>query len=84
MDRRAERAQRKRHDGAVAAELFGLGNDFKIGALARRRRDLVSEAFDAGKRRVLAWRLALLNDLKNLVDEAVETEQTLELKELRA
>ncbi len=84
MDRRAERAQREGHDRAVAAELLGLRNDFEIRALARGRRDLGAEALDAGERRVLGRRLALLHHVKNLVDEAVETQQTLELKELRA
>ena len=83
VDGRAERAERERHDGTVAAELFGLGHDLDIGALAGGRGDLGAEALEAGERRVFGRRLALLNYMEYLIDEAVETEQTLKLKELR-
>src|SRR5205823_1457044 len=72
MDRRAKGAQRKSHDRAVSAQLLRLRDNLKIGAFARRRRYLGAEALDAGERRVLGWRLALLDDVKNLIDKAVE------------
>ena len=41
------------------------------------------EALEAGERRVLGGRLALLDHMENLIDEAIETQQTLKLKQLR-
>lgn len=83
VDRRAERAQREGHDRTITAELLGLWNDFEICALAGSSGDLRAEVLDAGKRSVLSGRLTLLHDVENFIDETVETQQTLELKELR-
>ena len=46
--------------------------------------DLAAETLDTGEWRVLGRRLALLDHMKNLIDETIKTQQTLELKELRA
>ena len=84
VNRRAERAQRKRRDRAVAAKLGRLRNDFKVGALSGSRGDFRAEAFHGVERIIFGRRLALFDDMKNLVHEAVKPKETLKLKELGA
>ena len=62
------------HDGPVAAELLLFDDEFKIAGVAGGERDFFAEGADGGEPFVRGGGRSLVDDIDDLVDEAVEAD----------